>query len=130
MKKNDLIKILRGDIFHINKIHAPYIGNFGIKVTVSPIDIKKMLLKYLEGKISTKNIAKWALFLCTRSEYVSPLYANPSLDYYLTKRFDEVDWTYYKDMWLIVEGLSTIKGNEPIEKEQMKRYFTLLRKIF
>lgn len=47
----DLTKILHGDIDHIEQVNESDEERYGMRVVIKPIDVKKMLLRYLNGKI-------------------------------------------------------------------------------
>ncbi len=74
MEQTDLLKILHGDISHINQVNETDIAQYEIEVIVYPKDVKRMLMTYLDDKISSYNLTKWANYICMRAEYCSPNY--------------------------------------------------------
>src|ERR1700732_4062864 len=92
MERSDLLKILLGDIKHISKINEQDIAMFNIIVIVNPKYVKKALIKYLNGNLTSKDLKKWAEFLCTRAEYVSPRHE---------------DFNYFESMWYVIQKVST-----------------------
>lgn len=117
MEQTDLLKILHGDISHIGQVNESDVALFGMRVMVTPIDIKKMLLDYLDGKLSADDLTNWAGFLCIRTEYVSPKCEDSNPD-------------YYEDMWYVVQCLSTPEIDGEINEKQVHLYLSELEKYF
>ena len=117
MEQTDLLKILHGDISHISQVNESDVALFGMRVIVTPIDIKKMLLAYLDGKLSADDLTNWAGFLCIRAEYVSP-------------KCEESNPDYYEDMWYVVQCLSTPEIDGEVNENQVKLYISELDKYF
>lgn len=117
MEKNNLLKILHGDISHINSVNESDVGLYGMRVIVTPVDVRKMLLDFLSGKLSADDLTNWAGFLCVRTEYVSP-------------ECEESNPDYYEDMWYVVQCLSTPEIDGEVNEKQVKLYLSELDKYF
>lgn len=119
MEKYDLIKILRGDIEHINYVNQNDPALFETKVVVNPEDVKNMLLKFLEKKVNKDELNQWASFICIRVEYTSPN----------TEKL-ESDPDYYEDIFYVLQCLSTPEIDGEINEDSVKNYLTELEKYF
>ncbi|MBA2655188.1 MAG: hypothetical protein H0U71_09030 [Gammaproteobacteria bacterium] len=116
MELTDLIKILHGDISHIDTVDESDMGLYSMRVIVTPVEVKKILLAYLSGELSANDLTNWAGFLCIRTEYVSPRHeSNPD---------------YYEDMWYVVQCLSTPEIDGEVSEKQVKLYLSELDKYF
>lgn len=117
MEKIDLIHILNGDISRINKVNERDIALYEVRIAVRPDDVKKILLKYLSGEITAKELTNWAGFICIRAEFVPP-------------EIDESDPDYYEDMFYVIQCLSTPEIDGQINESQVKIYLSELDKYF
>ncbi|MDF3055573.1 MAG: hypothetical protein K0Q74_1480 [Gammaproteobacteria bacterium] len=118
MEHNDLLKILHGDISHINEVNKSDIALYGMNVIVYPRDVKKMLKLYLEDKISSGDLTNWAAFICIRAEYCIPNYMDDD---------DEIA-DYYEDMFYVIQRLSTPKLDGEVNKIRVTSYLNELKK--
>ncbi len=116
MEQSDLLKILEGDISHINSVNVEDIALYEVRVTVEPCHVRKMLYDYLAGKINARNLTKWAMFICLRAEYGTPYYLDD----------DMVD--NYEDMFYVIQKLSTPEIDGEINEASVKLYLAELDK--
>lgn len=116
MKREDLLKILEGDVTYINNVDIDDVNICKPEVIVYPSHVKHILLEYLTHKISDKALTSWAEFLCFRADYCSPNYMN-----------DEME-DYYEDMWYVLQCLSTPEIDGAITAERVKQYLSELLK--
>lgn len=116
MDKNDLLKILEGDISHIDLVNVNDIALYEIQVSVEPHHVRKMLNDYLAGKINANDLTRWAMFICLRAEY--------GTSYYLD---DEIA-DYYEDMFYVIQRLSTPEIDGEVNENSVKSYLKELDK--
>lgn len=117
MEQTELLKILHGDIAMIERVNHSDIALYGLRVVVTPDDVKNLLERYLSGKLTSKQLILWAKFLCLRTEYVSP-------------ECDDANPDYYEDMWYVVQCLSTPEIDGEVNQKQVSLYLTELNKYF
>lgn len=94
MKPDEMLtKILYGDT-ELIKIYLSKYDHYNseCKVLITPEQIKKVLMDYLNKKISSKELQIWADFLCFN-------------DALFTKNHDDED--YYENMWYVLQKIST-----------------------
>jgi len=116
MERTDLIEILRGNLSCIDEVDVTDIAPFEVNVTIYPKDVRKMLLSYLKGEISSADLTKWAIFITLRAEYGCPNWED-----------DEIA-DYYEDMWYVVQRLSTPEIDGDICPHRVKGYLRELDK--
>lgn len=116
MEQIDLIKILHGDVSRIDKVIIDDSALYDVKITVSPENVAKMLLAYLNKSINDEQLKNWANFLCSRAEYVS-----------IDADFNIVS-DYYEDMWYVIQRLSTPEIDGEINDSTVKKYLNELEK--
>jgi len=116
MEKQNLIDILNGDIDLICKVNERDIALYDMEVIVYPKHVKKMLMAYLDKKISAEDLTTWADFICIRGEYCSPNYLDDELA------------DYYEDMFYVIQRLSTPEIDGEINATRIKAYLTELDK--
>jgi len=115
MERTDLLRVLDGDVSHIEKVNINDSALYGVKIPVLPKNVEKMLQAYLSGNLAEKDLNNWANFLCLRSEYISAGYENEELA------------DYYENMWYVIQRLSTPEIDGEINKEQVKLYLNEIR---
>jgi len=114
LKIEHLKRILNGDIDHIN---VRDIALYEDNVLIQPRHVRKMLIDFLQGKISSEDLTKWAEFICLRGEYVSvPTNIPPT-----SRKFDEIA-DYYEDMMYVIQRLSTPQIDGEVTEERVKQY--------
>lgn len=121
MEREDLIKILEGDISHIDSVNIKDVGKFTVRVVVEPHHVKKMLLNYLNGKINANDLTKWASFICMRGgEYVDayPRYPDDKME------------DFYEDMFYVIQRLSTPQIDGEVNEERVKAYLSELEEKY
>ncbi len=118
MEKRDLIKILEGDVSHIDSVNVEDVALYEVRVTVEPQHVKKMLLNYLSGRCSAEDLTRWASFICMRGEYGSANYLD-----------DEMA-DFYEDMFYVIQCLSTPEIDGDVNEKQVKLYLSELDKYF
>jgi hypothetical protein len=116
MEKSDLLKILHGDISHIDRVNAMDDAVNAIEVVVKSINVKHMLLSYLDGKINAVDLTKWACFICFSGSFCSPNY------------FDDDAADYYEDMFYVIQKLSTPLIDGDVNEASVKLFLTELEK--
>ncbi|MEM2160993.1 MAG: hypothetical protein QXN55_08580 [Candidatus Nitrosotenuis sp.] len=124
MEYDDLLKILNGDISHIDCVTSGDIALYSMQVTVLPKHVRKMLWNYLAGKISAEELSRWANFLCLRAEYSSVHYLDDKLDDSLKDKLAD----YYEDMWYVIQRLSTPEIDGEIDEARVRSYLDELKK--
>jgi hypothetical protein len=102
MKIPDLIQILNGDIGLIDQVNIRDEALLEDEVLVTPRHVRKMLINFLQGKVTSPDLTKWAMFITLRDEYVT---VDPKIDC-MTLQFDEIQ-DYYDGMWSIIQWIST-----------------------
>ncbi len=119
MKRNDLERILQGDIAHIDEVDMYEPTDHVTELPVLPIYVKNMLLNYLSGKTTAQELTKWALFLIYRTgEYVCINWEN------------EKSTAFYEDMFYVVQRLSSPEIDGEVTTESVRQYLTELAKYF
>lgn len=118
MIKNDMVKILEGDFSKITREDLVSPDLAGVKIEVTPSQIKNILSLYLERKVTKVDLNLWAEFLCFRDEYVS-----------INSENDE-SADFYEDMWYVVQKLSTPQIDGEITPETVRQYIKELDKYF
>jgi hypothetical protein len=118
MDKIDLIKILEGDISHIDAVNVQDIASYETRVIIKPAHVRRMLLDFLASKYTAKDLKKWATFICARTEYGCENYLD-----------DQVA-DYYEDMFYIIQCLSTPEIDGEINEKQVQLYLFELKKYF
>lgn len=116
MELTDLVKILEGDISHIDSVNVSDIALYEMRVTVEPYHVRKMLSEYLAGKVNAEDLTRWAMFICLRAEYGTPYYLN-----------DEIA-DYYEDMFYVIQRLSTPEIDGEVNEERVRQYLSELDK--
>lgn len=115
MKREDLIKILEGEISLIDKMNLKEIALAEIEIFVKPNHVRKMLLDFLAGKITADELAKWSKFICLRPEYGSEFY------------LDDEKWNYHETMFNVIQRLSTPELDGDVTHESVKNYLSKLK---
>lgn len=119
MNKDDLIRILNGDIEHISNLNIYEPTDPNLEVTILPKHVKKMLLAYLDEKITSEQLNLWAEFICFKgSEYVCENWE------------DDESADFYEDMRYVVQKLSTPEIDGEITPETVQVYLKELDKYF
>ena len=119
IEKTDLEKILNGDVEHIKNIDMYEPINSKNKVPVLPINVKRMLLLYLDKRINNEELSSWAKVIYFRSsEYVSVALK------------DEKNGDSYENMWYVIKKLSTPEIDGKITPEIVKQYLKELHNYF
>lgn len=113
MEREDLLKILHGDIYHISQVNETDVALYEMEVTIAPKDVKTMMLSYLAGNITADDLTNWAGFLCIRAEYTAP---------------ESVDEDYYEGMWDVIQCLSTPEIDGEVNEERVRQYLSELDK--
>ncbi len=116
MERTNLIKILNGDIDLIDHVNVRDVALFGVHVTIYPRDVRKMLLHFLNGQITSVDLNKWAQFITLRAEYCCPHW-----------EIDKIA-DYYEDMMYVIQCLSTPEIDGEINESQVKQYLSELEK--
>jgi len=116
--KDDLLKILNGDVSHIDEINTLNFGSSDTDVFVFPCHVKKMLVDFLDGKINAFDLNRWALFVSSRSEYTSEGWEDDALA------------NYYEDMWEVIQKLCSPQIDGDITPERVREYLKELDKYF
>ena len=116
MEQIDLVKILEGDISHIDLVNMSDVALYEVRVAVEPRHVRKMLHDYLLGKINDKDLTRWAMFICMRAEYGTPYYLD-----------DEMA-DYYEDMFYVIQRLSMPEIDGEVNEVSVKSYLTELTK--
>lgn len=116
MEREDLLKIIEGDIDHIDSVNMNDVALYEMRVAVKPRHVRKMLLNYLAGQTNANDLSKWASFICMRSEFGSPNYN------------DEEFIDYYEDMFSVIQALSTPEIDGEINMARVKLYLSELNK--
>jgi|GEM_PF-3538897 len=115
MERIDLLKILGGNVDHINKININDSALFEVTIPVMPKNVEKMLLAYLSGDLSAVDLSKWANFLCVRSEFTCSDYKDDNVA------------NYYENMWYVIQRLATPEIDCEICKKQVELYLNEIR---
>ena len=115
MERTDLIKVLDGDVSHIEKVNINDPASYEVKIPILPKNVEKMLQAYLSDNITEKDLSNWANFLCLRSEYISAGYMNEELA------------DYYENMWYVIQRLSTPEIDGEINQERVELYLNEIR---
>lgn len=117
MEQKDLLRVLHGDIAHIQAID-PFDENMSKeKVIIYPKDVRHILLEYLTDKISMEDLNEWAKFISLRVDCVPP--GDP---------YDDQLSDYYDDMCDVINFLSTPEIDGAISKNRVKEYLAKLLK--
>lgn len=124
MKKNDLIKILHGDIELIDRVNVGDVSEFNKNdVLIRPGHVRNMLHKFLRNEVSSEDLTKWAMFICLRCEYVCvPEKYEP-----LSQKSDEIA-DYYEDMMYVIQKLSTPQIDGEVNEKSVREYLSELEK--
>lgn len=117
MDKINLLKILEGNVSLIDRVNVNDVALSEDHVTVEPHHVRKMLKHYLAGQISSKDLTRWAIFICLRGEYYGTPY---SLD-------DEMA-DYFEDMFYVIQRLSTPEIDGEVNEERVRQYLSELDK--
>ena len=118
MEREDLLKILTGDINLINSVNINDVALPEDEVVVMPFHVKKMLHEYLSGRISSEDLTRWAFFITMRAEYCCINYLD----------FEIAD--YYEDMFYVIQRLSTPQLDGEVNEARVKSYLSELTKYF
>lgn len=116
MEREDLLKILHGDISHINEVDENDVALYDMEIIIYPIYVKNILQRYLMGKVSSNDLTNWAGFICVRGEYCSPNYLDDNM----------VD--YYEDMFYVIQRLSTPEIDGDVNEARVRSYLAELDK--
>lgn len=116
LKKEDLIKILNGDIAHLEKFDPYDLCEGGVEILIMPEQVKKIILYYLNSEITSTQLTKWAEFL----------YAHCG-EYVIEDIFDDDCDKYYDAMWQVIEKLSTPHLDGKITPERVLNYLFRIR---
>lgn len=117
MEYTDLIKILNGDIRHIDNVNEYDDILHDTRIIITPELVRKCLLEYLAGSIAADDLIKWAKFICGRLEYVVP-------------DCDDSDQDYFEAMYYVIQCLSTPELDGEVNQAQVKIYLSELDKYF
>lgn len=124
MEKDNLIKILNGDIDLIDQVNVrDQESLFKNRTTIRPKHVRKMLIDFLQGKINSDDLIKWAVFICLRTEYICVPSGIPLSD----PKLDEIA-DYYENMMYVIQRLSTPEIDGEVTKERVKQYLKELDK--
>jgi hypothetical protein len=116
MEKDDLERILHGDIDHIYEVNERDPAELHILVPIFPKDVRSMLLAYLSNKITADELTYWAGFICIRAEYCIPNYIDDDMV------------KYYEDMYYVIQRLSTPQIDGEVNETSVKQYLYELDK--
>jgi hypothetical protein len=125
LKIPDLIQILNGDIDLIDRANIRDVALFEDEVLLTPRHVRKMLINFLQGKISSLDLTRWAMFITMRDEYVS---VDPKIDC-MTSKFDEIG-NYYCGMWTIIQRISTPHIDGEVNTISVGRYLEELDSLY
>ncbi len=123
MKIENLKKILNGDINLIDQVNVKDIALYEDNVLIKPIHVKKMLIDFLQGNISSDELTKWAKFICLRGEYICVPISIPRV----SNTFNEIA-DYYEDMMYVIQKLSTPEIDGEINEKTVRQYLKELDK--
>ncbi len=118
MQKIDFLNILDGEFSNLTYLNLVSPDLSDVKIEVQPFQVRKIIISYLNGKINSLNLNRWAEFLCFRDEYVSKNWEN------------EKSADFYEDMWYVVQKLSTPEIDGEITPETVRQYLKELDKYF
>lgn len=119
MNRNDLTRVLNGDLAHMLNLDIYETNDPNLEVTILPKHVKAILLSYLKEKISSEQLNSWAEFIYFRSgEYVSENWE------------DDESADFYEDMWYVIQKLSTPEIDGDITPETVRIYLKELDKYF
>lgn len=120
IERSDLLDILRGNISYIDEVNKD--SELDIDIIVYPKDVKRTLLAYLNDKITNTDLTKWADFINWRSKYSYPDREDENEGYEIAD--------HYKDMWYVIQKLSTPFLDGDICHSRVKQYLSELDKYF
>ncbi len=109
MEIENLEKILNGDIDLIDHVDVRDADLYENQVLITPRHVKQMLIDFLQGKVSSDDLKKWASFICLRGEYrcvLTPHAIDKKVTLQENKKYDEIA-DYYEDMMYVIQKLST-----------------------
>ncbi len=119
MNRNDLTRVLNGDLNHMFNLNMYEANDPNLEVTILPKHVKAMLISYLDKKVTSEQLNSWAEFVYFRSgEYVSENWEND----------ESAD--FYEDMWYVIQKLSTPEIDGEITPESVQIYLKELDKYF
>lgn len=116
--KADFVKILNGDVSHVNNVDIHEDSEPNIQLIVLPKHVKNMLLLYLANNISAEKLSNWSSFVLIRDEYICE---NCDSD-------ESVD--FYEDMFYVLQKLSTPFIDGEITPDTVREYLSELDKYF
>lgn len=116
MEYTDLLRILHGDISHINEVNADDVALYETNVTIKPTNVREILCKYLSGDVNAAQLVGWAKFICSRGEYICPNWEDDNFS------------DYYEDMFYVIQRLSTPEIDGEINNKRIKQYIVELEK--
>ena len=109
-KMRVLASILDGNILLIDDFDMNQFVSPKESIIIKPSQIRKMLLKYLEGNISDFELNQWARFICLRIEYTVP------------GGDDEEINDFYIDMYYVIQRVSTPEIDGDIDESRIQSY--------
>lgn len=112
----NLLKILEGDISLIDQVNVHDV-DLPDDILIEPRHVRRILKDYLAGKISSENLTRWAMFICSRFEYCVVIDA-----------FDFELADYFEDLFYVIQRLSTPLIDGAVNEERVRQYLSELDK--